>query len=84
MSISSPLLLSVADAAKMLATSERSLFRLTAPRGPIPPIRIGRSVRYSVDDLQAYVDSRRSAATRTQQVAEQTGLMVGTEMQEGR
>jgi len=54
-----PLLLMARDAAKLLAVSERTLWGLTVPRGPIPSIKIGRSVRYSLTDLHAFVDARR-------------------------
>lgn len=33
------------DAARILAISERSLWAMTAPRGPIPAARLGRAVR---------------------------------------
>ncbi|MCJ7544226.1 MAG: hypothetical protein MUP47_06625 [Phycisphaerae bacterium] len=29
---------------------------MSAPRGPIPVVRIGRAVRYPVDGLRAWVD----------------------------
>ena len=49
------LLLTVRDAAKMLSVSERTLQSLTQPHGSIPAVRIGRSVRYSPDDLRAWI-----------------------------
>ncbi len=49
------LLLTPRDAARTLAVSERTLWGLTHPRGPIPAVRIGRAVRYSVDALRAWV-----------------------------
>jgi predicted enzyme related to lactoylglutathione lyase len=39
----------------MLSICERSLWTLTAPRGPIPVVRLGRSIRYRVADLDAYL-----------------------------
>jgi hypothetical protein len=53
-----PLAVSLREAAKLLSISERSLWTLTAPRGPIPCCRIGRSVRYSVDALRRYLDTQ--------------------------
>jgi predicted DNA-binding transcriptional regulator AlpA len=50
-----PLLLSAREAARALSICEKSLWTLTAPRGPIPCIRIGRSVRYSPTDLQSWI-----------------------------
>jgi hypothetical protein len=49
-------------AAKMLAISERSLWSLTAPRGPIPALKLGASVRYDVDDLKTWIKENKTAA----------------------
>ncbi len=47
------------DAAKALGISARTLWGLTAPRGPIPCLRIGhgkrQTVLYPVADLQAWL-----------------------------
>ena len=57
------LLLTPRDAAKALAISEKTLWTLSAPRGPIPTIRVGeRSIRYSVAALQRWIDSEQTAA----------------------
>jgi excisionase family DNA binding protein len=48
------LLLSPRDAAKALSICERTLFSLTKS-GEIPVIRIGRAVRYSLDDLKEWI-----------------------------
>ena len=53
-----PLLISGREAAKLLSVCERTLFMLTKA-GEIPAVRIGRAVRYSVRDLEAWV--RRAA-----------------------
>jgi excisionase family DNA binding protein len=53
------LLLSIREAAKCIGTSERTLWKLTAPRGPIPAVRFGRVVRYSPDDLRAWIKQSR-------------------------
>lgn len=55
--------LSARDAAKFLAVCEKTLWSYSAPRGPIPCIKVGRSVRYDVDDLRAFMDSRKLSAT---------------------
>jgi excisionase family DNA binding protein len=47
-----PLLLKPAEAAKLLAVSERTLWGLAA-RAEIRVVRIGRSTRYLLADLQA-------------------------------
>lgn len=60
------LLLSPREAAHTLSVSEKSLWLHTTPRGPIPCVRLGRSVRYSVDALKAYL----SIQERLNQTAE--------------
>lgn len=55
----SPLLLDAKAAAKALSISQRTLWGLTQPRGPIPAIRIGRAVRYGPSDLQAWIDEQK-------------------------
>jgi len=55
-------LFSKRDAAKYLNVSERTLFDLTAPRGPLPCIKpTAWSVRYSRDDLDKFIASHREA-----------------------
>ena len=52
------LLLRPKEAARMLAVSERTLWGSDIPR-----IRVGkRGIRYSVDDLRRWVESRRAAS----------------------
>ncbi|HUT58339.1 MAG TPA: helix-turn-helix domain-containing protein [Phycisphaerae bacterium] len=58
-----PLLLSAFRAAKALDISERKLWELTDPRGPIPCVRIGRRVLYDPRDLQAYIDQQKGQQT---------------------
>lgn len=57
-----PLLLTAPQAAKALAISERKLWELTNRR-LIPCVRIGRAVRYSLADLQAWI-ARQKGGTR--------------------
>lgn len=45
----------VRDAARMLSISERALWSLTSPRGPVPAVRLGRRVLYSVDSLREFL-----------------------------
>lgn len=54
------LLLTPPEAARALSISPRKLWSLTKA-GAIRAVRIDRSVRYSVVDLAAFVESRRSA-----------------------
>ena len=56
------LLLSARDAAKALSVCERTLFSLTAPRGPIPVLRLGSRVLYPVATLQKWIDEQVGAA----------------------
>lgn len=51
------LLVTARDAARRLAISERQLWQLTALK-EIKCVRIGRSVRYSVDELRAFIARR--------------------------
>lgn len=57
------LLVSTREAAAMLGISPRSLWTITQA-GDIPSIRIGRSVRYSLDDIKAFIDSQRQAVAK--------------------
>ena len=53
----SPILLRPPEAAMLLAISPRKLWELTNC-GEIPCLRIGRAVRYAVDDLQQWVKAQ--------------------------
>ena len=53
------LLLTPKEAARSLGISERLLWGRSAPRGEIPVVRIGRSVRYSLDDLRSFIESQK-------------------------
>ena len=51
-----PLLITGREAARLLGISFRTLFTMTK-RGDVPRVSVGRgSVRYSPDDLRAYID----------------------------
>jgi excisionase family DNA binding protein len=49
------------EAATALSISERTLWGLTK-RNLIPCVRIGRSVRYAVTDIQRWVEARRTTS----------------------
>jgi hypothetical protein len=50
------LLLTPRHTAKALSISERTLWSITAPRGPLPAIKVGRrGVRYFVKDVEAWI-----------------------------
>ena len=61
-------LLDKLGAATTIGHSIRSLDRLTAPRGPIPSIRIGSRVMFDPNDLRAFIDSRRVVGVADAQV----------------
>ena len=52
------LLLTPRETAEVLRISERTLWGLTAS-GQIPSLRIGRSVRYDINDLRDWIDERK-------------------------
>jgi hypothetical protein len=52
-----PMLLNARQAAKSLSISTRTLHSLTAPRGPIPAVKIGTRVCYAVPDLERAIES---------------------------
>ena len=57
------LLLTPKQAASALAISPRKLWSMTAS-GELAHLRIGRSVRYPIDDLRTYIDENREGGDR--------------------
>lgn len=57
---SQPIALRPRDAASALGLSERTLWAQSAPRGPIPCVRLGGSVLYIVSDLVAFLAAQRT------------------------
>ena len=55
-------LMKVKDAAKYLALSEKTLFNFEQ-EGKLPVVRFGRTVRYAIEDLDAFIQSCRSGPT---------------------
>jgi hypothetical protein len=59
---SAPLALRPREAARALGISTRTLWGLTAPRGPIPCVRVGegrrKTVLYPLDDLRVWLSRR--------------------------
>lgn len=52
------LLLTPREAAGALGVSERTLWSLTSPRGPIRCFRVSRrAIRYAIGDLQTWIES---------------------------
>jgi excisionase family DNA binding protein len=56
------LLLTARAAAAVLSVSERTLWAMTHPRGPIPVVKIGRSVRYPAEALRAWIAAQQRGA----------------------
>jgi excisionase family DNA binding protein len=56
-----PLLVTAPQAARILSIGRTALYQLIWD-GQLTPIHIGRSVRFSVDELEAFVRNRLSAA----------------------
>ncbi|MFN0012135.1 MAG: helix-turn-helix domain-containing protein [Phycisphaerales bacterium] len=52
-----PLLLDIAEAARLLSLSDRTVWTLT-DSGELPHVRIGRRVLYPLDRLRAWVAAR--------------------------
>jgi len=60
------LLVTAAEASKQLAISPRTLWAITAPRGPLPVVRLGpsgRAVRYAGSDLLAFIERKKTQGT---------------------
>jgi hypothetical protein len=53
------LLLTSRQAAAALSISERTLWSITGPRGPLPAVKIGRAVRYCPTDLHVWIESQK-------------------------
>lgn len=45
------------EAARALGISERTLFKLTAPRGPIRCVKTPKAVLYPLDELRAWLQA---------------------------
>ena len=69
-----PRLLTAQEASKYLRVCERTVYNLSAPRGPLACVRIGRRVLYSPADLAAFIEASRACA---QTGASQPGSCTG-------
>jgi predicted DNA-binding transcriptional regulator AlpA len=56
------LLLPAPEAADLLSICEKTLWSITAPRGDLACVRIGRRVLYSVDDLRRWIESKKGGS----------------------
>ncbi len=57
-----PLLVDVRVAARLLSVCERTVWNM-AKRGELPSLRIGRAVRFSVDDIKAWIQRQTTRNT---------------------
>jgi predicted DNA-binding transcriptional regulator AlpA len=55
------LLVTSKQAAEMLGVSSRTVWGMTAPRGPLQSVRLGSAVRYDVEDLASAIASMKRA-----------------------
>lgn len=55
------------DAAKALGIGERLLWDLTAPRGPIPCVRLGNAVTYPIHLLEKWLAAQARQSLELQQ-----------------
>jgi hypothetical protein len=55
-------LLSARETAVLLNVCEKTLWSMTAPRGQIAVVRIGRRILYDPRDLNRWIESNKSAA----------------------
>lgn len=60
-------MLNVPEAAKRLTISAKTLYRLAA-LGQIPHLRVGRSLRFRIEDLDRWLEQRRVAGPRRRRV----------------
>jgi len=51
-------LYTIKEASAYMSVSERTVWEWTAPRGELPVVKLGRSVRYRPEDLEAFVTAR--------------------------
>ena len=58
-----PLLIDARTASRILGLSPRTLWSLTNC-GTIPCVRIGRAVRYSVDDLRRWIEAQKKGGNQ--------------------
>jgi len=48
------------EAAEMLGICQKTVYTMTSPRGDLPCVRVGTRVLYSVEDIRAWVESRKT------------------------
>ena len=48
-------LLTSREVASLLSISPRTVWAMTVPRGSLPCVKVGRAVRYRVEDLESWI-----------------------------
>ena len=56
---STPILLTIKEAAAALRISEKTLYSISTPRGSLRAVRIHGRVLYSPSDLEAYIEEQK-------------------------
>ncbi|HEY4311749.1 MAG TPA: helix-turn-helix domain-containing protein [Pirellulales bacterium] len=56
------LLLTADEAAESLSVCRKTLYSMTVPRGPLPCVKVGRAVRYSVASIEAWIRGQEEAS----------------------
>ena len=64
--MSERLLLTPREAAKALSICEKTIYTLTKS-GELPAVRIGRSVRYALEDLRAFIERTKKYSQNSQE-----------------
>ena len=54
-----PLLVDTREAARLLCVSERTVANIVA-RGDLTPVRLGRSVRFDINDIRALIERKKN------------------------
>lgn len=57
-------LLSTRETAKYLGVSLRTLWGISAPRGPLPVVKIGTRCLYDPVDLAKYIEAQKKGAVQ--------------------
>lgn len=54
MAATSKILVGIREASELVQVSERKLWSMSSPRGPVPVVRVGKLLRYNVESLRAW------------------------------
>ena len=54
------MLVSAPRTTRALSVCDKTLWSMTAPRGDLPAVRIGRRVLYDINDIQAWIQRHKT------------------------